>query len=146
MRGSVQVSEGWLSTDDLRQTRMCKEPSTPRNKKKEEIMIDKTDSKQRAEASNRHWGIWYLSTTAPLSLNLYPYPNNSPYEIELTRLDNPNKILSWINHLIESKEDWLEIDDVRDLLKACHELIQDGLILMPRVYRQGPAAMSRWGY
>ena len=100
---------------------------------------------QKLDASDKHWGMWYLSKSDPLSLNAYPYGVASPYEIELSRLSNPNEILSWINHFLESKT-WVRRDDIRDFMKACKDLIDEGLIKMPHVYRQGPNAMSRWGY
>lgn len=97
-------------------------------------------TKLRNDASERHWGIWYLSKSKPLSLNIYPYPNPSPYEIELSRLNTPDKVLGWINHLIESK-DWLTVDDIRDFLRACRVLREEGL--MPK---RGGSGDSGWGY
>ena len=78
------------------------------------------------DASKRHWGKWYLSRSKPLSLNVFPYPNDEPYEIELVRINSPVKVLCWINHFTESKI-WFTLKDLRDFMRACKELQKEGL-------------------
>ncbi len=99
---------------------------------------------ERVDASNRHWGVWYLSQSTPLSLNVYlNWPQNgAPYKIELSTLNSERKILSWINHLIASGKRGLTLIDIRDFMRACKALQREELIPKGRG-RSGP---SEWGY
>jgi hypothetical protein len=99
---------------------------------------------ERVDASERHWGKWYLSQSTPLSLNVYlNWPKNgAPYEIELSSLNSDKKILGWINHLIASGKRDLTLTDIRDFMRACKELQRENLI--PKGGRSsGP---DEWGY
>ena len=99
---------------------------------------------ERVDANDRHWGVWYLSKSTPLSLNIYlNWPDNgAPYEIELSRLNSEKKILNWINHLIASGKRCLTLIDIRDLMRACKELKREGLIPKGR----GRSSPGEWGY
>jgi hypothetical protein len=101
-------------------------------------MVDERIKKQ--DVSSKHWGRWYLSKSKPLSLNIYPYGNENPYEIELVRLNSPTKVLAWINHFIESKN-WITLEDIRYFMIACQELQSNGK-MPPGQDKQD----SHWGY
>jgi hypothetical protein len=106
--------------------------------------ITKRQNTQRINASERHWGIWYLSSDKPLSLNIYPYNNPEPYEIEVDRLGTPGHVLSWINHFIESKP-WFDringVDAIRDFMVACKQLQKEGIAKPVNDGEQ-----NNWGY
>lgn len=93
-----------------------------------------------SDKSSRHWGRWYLSKTKPLSLNIYPYTNDNPYEITLIRVNSTAKVLCWINHFIESKN-WITLEDIRNFMVACKELQESGMTPAGE-----ESADSNWGY
>jgi hypothetical protein len=100
---------------------------------------NRSKKKDRYDASDRHWGEWYLSKSEPISLNIYPYPNNGAYEIELVRINSPVKVLSWMTHLME--KNWMAKKDFEDFMVACRTLQEEGLTPPGQEKEE-----SSWGY
>lgn len=98
---------------------------------------------ERVDASERHWGAWYLSESNPLSLNIYlNWPENgAPYELPLVKLNSDAKVLHWINHFIESGKRGIDVQAIRDFMRACMELRVDGLMPVGE-----PTKDTNWGY
>lgn len=98
---------------------------------------------ERVDASDRHWGVWYLSQSTPLSLNVYlNWPDNgASYMVPLVKLNSEAKVLSWINHFIASGKRGIDVQAIRDFMRACKTLQKEGL--MPA---GEPRKDTNWGY
>jgi len=71
-------------------------------------MADEMDWLERAELEEKEWNKKIFVDGRYLSINAEGYPGS--YDIELSEIDTPNKLLEWILHLIE--KNWV----TRDLL------------------------------